>query len=260
MRLRFLGTGSAVGVPAFFCGCRACEEAIADGKARRTRSSVVLEGEAFYLLDASPDLRTQFLREHVSRLDGLFLTHQHFDHSGGIGELESYVRISRREPLPAYLTKESRRWLESAFGYMSDCFAIQEWAAGWQIDLREMVVTAVEAQHEPGTVGILIETAGGSRTAYLPDTGPLPEATKKQLEGVDTLILGATFWKGNWMPETHLSIEQAVDLGLELKVGRLYLTHLAMHHQPVTNREVNEYLWSRGRNLHMACDGMCIEI
>jgi len=78
MRLRFLGTGSAVGVPAFFCGCRACEEAIADGKARRTRSSVVLEGEAFYLLDASPDLRTQFLREHVSRLDGLFLTHQHF--------------------------------------------------------------------------------------------------------------------------------------------------------------------------------------
>jgi phosphoribosyl 1,2-cyclic phosphate phosphodiesterase len=260
MRLRFLGTGAAVGVPAFFCDCVACKEAESDSSLQRTRSSVVLEGEATYLLDASPDLSRQLARENISHMDALFLTHNHFDHCGGIGELESYVRVVRKEAIPAYMTSENQEWFERCYGYMSDCLAINTWDVGARVELAGVTCTVLEVQHAPGTVGVLLELASGARAAYLPDTGPLPEATKEKLRGIETLILGATFWKENPMPETHLSVEEAVEVALKLKVRELYLTHVSMHYQPVTDRELVEYLRSRGSNVHLAYDGLCIEI
>jgi len=219
MKLRFLGTGAAVGVPSFFCSCVACKEAKRDSSLQRTRSSVALAGEAFYLLDASPDLSRQLSREGISKIDALLLTHNHFDHCGGLGELESYVRVSRKEAIPAYMSAESRDWCDSSYGYMSDCLAVTTWDVGMSVELKGVTCAALEVRHAPGTVGVLLEVDSGSRAAYLPDTGPLPEATKERLRGIDTLILGATFWKENQMPETHLSVQDSVEIGLGLGEG-----------------------------------------
>lgn len=113
----------------------------------------------------------------------------------------------------------------------------------------------------PGALGLLIETPEGRRTAYLPDTGPLPAATLEQIRGIDTLILGATFWGRNWMPEDHLLVEEAIQIGLQARLGRLFFTYLSMHHDiPATNHEFESYLGSIDRSFHLAYDGMCIEI
>ncbi|MDR3734564.1 MAG: MBL fold metallo-hydrolase [Acidobacteriaceae bacterium] len=227
---------------------------------RRTRSSVVLEGGAHYLLDASPDLSRQLVREHITHVDALFLTHNHFDHCGGIGELESYVRICRQEAIPAYMSTESRNWFDTSYGYMSDCLTVTPWHIGTSVKLKGVTCTALEVQHAPGTIGVLLELDSGSRAAYLPDTGPLPEGTKERLRGIETLILGATFWKENQMPETHLSVQEAVEIALKLKVRDLYLTHVSMHYEPVTDSELVGYLQSCGSNVHLAYDGLGIEI
>ena len=109
-------------------------------------------------------------------------------------------------------------------------------------------------------MGFLMETADQS-TAYIPDTGPLPDSTRDKLDGIDTLILGATFWGQNVMPEDHLSVEQAVEIGLQLDVKKVYLTHLAMHHQhPVTNKELEAHLRTFGNQFHLAYDGLEIQI
>lgn len=261
MRLRFLGTGATVAVPSFFCDCVACAEARKDSSLHRTRSSVVLEGGgAIYLLDASPDFSRQLVRENIDHIDAFLLTHNHFDHSGGIGELESYVRVARQESLPTYMTTESREWFETTYAYMADCLPVETWDVGAKVELPGVTCTALEVQHAPGTVGVLLELASGSRAAYVPDTGPLTRATKERLKGIDTLVLGATFWKENQMPETHLSVQEAVEIGLSLQVRDLYLTHVAMHYEPVTNRELVGYLESCGSNVHLAHDGLCIEI
>ena len=260
MKLRFLGTGAAVGVPSFFCRCAACKDAKKNPLLRRTRSSVVLEGGATYLLDAPPDLSRQLVREGISKIDALLLTHNHFDHCGGIGELESYVRVCRQEAIPAYMTTESDEWFQATYGYMSDCLAVSTWDVGARVKLTGVTCTALEVQHAPGTIGVLLELDSGSRAAYLPDTGPLPEATKERLRGIDTLILGATFWKENQMPETHLSVQEAVEVALKLKVRELYLTHVSMHYEPVTDSELVGYLQSCGSNVHLAYDGLSLEI
>jgi phosphoribosyl 1,2-cyclic phosphate phosphodiesterase len=132
--------------------------------------------------------------------------------------------------------------------------------AGWQFELEKVRYTALEVTHTPGTLGFLMEIAG-RRTAYIPDTGPLPAATLEKLQGADTLILGATFWGRNWMPQDHLLVDEAVQIGLQLRVKKLYLTHVSMHHDtPVTNQELEAHLRASGNHLYLAYDGLAITL
>ena len=248
-------------MPAFFCNCVACCEALDDPHYQRSRCALLVRGEQNTLIDAPPDLRSQLNHENINQIDYFILTHSHYDHTGGVGELEAYVRVGRQQVIPAYMTPSSLTWLRTAFGFMEDCLYPQTVEAGWQFDLDNVAYTGLGVTHAVGTLGLLLETPAGKRTAYIPDTGPLPSSTAEQLQGIDTLILGATFWGRNWMPEDHLSVEEAVQIGLSLNVKKLYLTHLSMHYDtPVTNRDLEAYLRSFGDHLHLAYDGMCIEI
>lgn len=260
-KLIFLGSGAGCGVPAFFCNCAACQEAQVEPRYRRTRCSVAIQGATTTLIDSPPELRAQLIREGIDRIDQFLMTHWHYDHSGGLGDLEFYVRVKRGEAIPAYMTAETKEWLDTAFWFLQDCLFIQTLAPGYQVEADGVGYTALEVAHVPGTVGWLMETTSGKRTAYLSDTGPLPGNTAERLQRIDTLILGATFWGRNWMPEDHLSVEEAVQIGLGLNVKKLYLTHLSMHHDtPATNRELEAYLRTFGGHLHLAYDGLCIEI
>lgn len=259
--LIFLGTGAGTGVPSFFCGCPACQEAAADPRFSRGRCSLLIRGDENILVDAPPELRVQLVRERIERIDHFILTHSHYDHSGGLGDLEFYSRVGCRHSIPAYMTVESQEWLQGAFGFMQDCLIIQTVGDGWQFDLGGIRFTGLPVTHAPGTLGLLIEPPGGRRTAYIPDTGPLSADTLDLLQGVDTLILGATFWGRNWMPEDHLSIDEALQIAGQVGAGRLYLTHVAMHYDtPITSRELDAYLQATQANFHLAYDGTRIEI
>ncbi|MEI6180612.1 MAG: MBL fold metallo-hydrolase, partial [Chloroflexales bacterium] len=79
MRLRFLGTGTSMGVPVIGCGCAVCTST--DPRNHRTRTSALLQtGAETILIDAGPDFRTQALTAGLHRLDAVLLTHAHFDH------------------------------------------------------------------------------------------------------------------------------------------------------------------------------------
>ncbi len=261
-KLIFLGTGAGCGVPSFFCGCAACQEAIAKPPFRRMRCAAAIRGETTTLIDSPAELRTQLIREGIDHIDHFLMTHWHYDHSGGLGDLEFYVRVKRGEAIPAYMTRGDQGMAGHGFlvfaglpVHPADCPGLPD-GSGW----REL--------HRPGGGpcawnGRLADgnRDSGKRTAYITDSGPLPSSTCEKLQGIDTLILGATFWGRNWMPETHLSVAEAVQIALDLKVKRAYFTHLSMHHDtPVTNAELEAYLGMYGKHLHLAYDGLQIEL
>src|ERR687885_994070 len=90
MRVVFLGTATSYGVPQVGCRCPTCTSP--DPKNKRTRSSVLVETGvgARLLLDSGPDLRTQALREGVTRVDAVLYTHFHADHTAGIDDLKAF--------------------------------------------------------------------------------------------------------------------------------------------------------------------------
>ena len=81
MKLKFLGTGAAEGVPAEFCDCEVCREARRRGEREfRTRSQVLVDG--VLSVDFPPDAYCHSLRFGVdfSKLRYLLVTHSHMDH------------------------------------------------------------------------------------------------------------------------------------------------------------------------------------
>jgi len=98
MQILLLGTAAGGGVPQWNCNCTICREArIVRGRVRpRTQSSVAIsaDGEAWFLLNASPDIRSQIettpaLRPHAKQLRGspieaVLLTNADLDHTLGL--------------------------------------------------------------------------------------------------------------------------------------------------------------------------------
>jgi phosphoribosyl 1,2-cyclic phosphate phosphodiesterase len=258
MELVFLGTGAGSGIPAFYCRCKVCTEARNDSRCKRTRSAVMLDGKEKILLDAPPELTEQLSRTGVERIDKLLFTHWHYDHIGGLGDIELYVRLQRKKPLPAFMSQETRDQIQIIDTSLRDYLELQILEVGQAIRFEEVCITALEATHTPGTLGFLIEH-GRELTAYFPDTGPLTAKTKRQLQGIDCLILDTTFFGSNWYPDEHLSFDQTIALGRELEVKRLYLTHLSMHYDiPTTSQELEEKLKQYNHKIKLSYDSLRI--
>ena len=103
LRAIILGCGSSGGVPRIGGDWGVCDPN--EPKNARTRSSILIqkwEGESEpapelctnILIDTSPDLRVQLLREDVKHLDAVFYSHDHADQSHGIDDLRAIAYLS----------------------------------------------------------------------------------------------------------------------------------------------------------------------
>lgn len=258
--LILLGTGAGPGVPSFFCSCPGCREAWQKNEYSRTRSGAALKtGERTLLIDASPDLRAQLVREKISVVDGVFLTHWHYDHYAGLGELEYYVKLERRERLPLYLPPSAVQQFNGAFPNLAEVYSLIPWQFFNGYDFDGIALTPLPANHGVETAGLLVES-GGSRVAYFTDTAGLPESSAEKVCGVDLLICDATFYGENWFPESHMSVDEAIELGKSVGAERTILTHLSIHYsRAVTTEELEEEL-AEYPNVGVARDGLRLEL
>lgn len=252
----FLGTGAGCGVPAFFCHCSACEEARILPRARRGCCGALVQGEKRLLIDTPPDLRHQLIREEIDSIDRLIYTHAHYDHISGLGELEYLIRLMRKDPLPTGTSKQTQNGIEQEFGYMAECLAFETIESFSSFTYDDVTYTALPVAHAAGTYGYLLETDRAS-LFYASDTGRLPEEIVERVRGVDYLIMDSTFWKKNWSPAVHHSIQEAIEEGLELEAGKVFLTHLSMHYdEPITLLGLEAYLEQYEGRVEAAADGM----
>ena len=91
MKFTFLGTGTSAGVPVLGCGCKVCRSQ--DPRDFRYRSCALLESDTTrVLIDCGPDIRMQLMHRPFRKIDGVLLTHIHYDH---VGEEQVKVNIFR---------------------------------------------------------------------------------------------------------------------------------------------------------------------
>lgn len=265
--LTFMGTAAGCGVPSFFCDCPACTEARENPVLARGDCGIMIrgvdDGEGHVptlIVDTPPDARHQLLREGIRRVDEILFTHAHFDHIGGLGEYEYLVQLVQKRQMPTYGSKTALEGILGEFHYMDYCLDVHMLEPFETHEFDGVRYTACPVTHAPGTYGYLIET-DGTKMFYASDTARLPKETAERVRGCDILAMDATFWKRNWSPNDHHSVQECIEEGLELEAGTIYLTHMCMHYdEPITYAELVEFLKPYEGRVVAALDGMTLSI
>src|SRR6266545_4528016 len=116
MIVTFLGTGTSTGVPVVGCRCGVCTSD--DPRNSRLRQSVKIEANGkFFLIDTTPDLRLQLLRDPIPRLDFILYTHSHSDHLMGLDDIRPF-NFRQRESIHAYASAPTAHAIRRAFSYI----------------------------------------------------------------------------------------------------------------------------------------------
>ena len=116
-KFTILGSGSSLGVPRIDGNFGKCNPR--DKKNYRTRCCAHLQfNEISILIDTSPDLRFQLLRNNIKDVNCVLFTHAHADQTHGINDLRAFY-IKYRKRLNVYADNSTKKHLMSSFGY---CF------------------------------------------------------------------------------------------------------------------------------------------
>jgi pyrroloquinoline quinone biosynthesis protein B len=244
MRIRVLGAAAGGGFPQWNCNCDTCRRAWQGETPAQTQASIAVsaDGESWFLLNASPDLRAQILANppvqprHPGRdspIVGAVLT------NGDVDAIAGLLTLRESQKLAVYATARVLDVLgaNSVFNVLNpDYVARRPIKVGAAVDLqtRDGAATGlrVEAFSVPGkvalyledaaieqrlaqrsedTVGLTIsEPATGKRFFYLPACAALDDELAARLRNATLLFFDGTLWRDDEM----------IRAGLGSKTGR----------------------------------------
>ncbi|MCA9114779.1 MAG: MBL fold metallo-hydrolase [Planctomycetaceae bacterium] len=226
--LTVMGTGTSVGVPVIGCRCAVCTST--NPRNHRTRSGVLVRApEGNFVIDTSPELRMQLLRERVELVHAALFTHAHADHIFGLDDLRIFGhRLDQAIPLhcEAPVEEALRRAFHYAFSEPppgAHHFAVPRLRFE-RIELKPFPLLGLQVQPirlQHGKLPVLGYRIG--RVAFCTDVSSIPEESWPLLEGLDTLFLDTL--REHPHP-THLSIEQSLAVIERLQPRQTYLTHI----------------------------------
>lgn len=255
-QLILLGTGTSVGVPAIGCDCSVCNSP--NPRNNRMRASAVVGlPEGNLLIDTSPDLRSQLLREGIGLIHATLYTHEHADHLFGLDDLRLFS-FYLNGPVPLFCQPDVEARIRKSYDYAFSDAAPTHKGATPRLEFRTIDETPF---HVLGAPVIPIRLQHGPRfevlgfrfgnVAYCTDTNFIPAESMAKLEGLDVLILDAL------RPEphaTHFSLEQAVEVARQLKPKMTYFTHISHH------LEYESTNASLSHGMELAYDGLRIDL
>ncbi len=249
MRIKILGSAAGGGFPQWNCNCRNCRS-LRDGTLRgkpRTQTQVAIcqDNRAWFLLNASPDLRAQIEatpvlhpRQHGrnSPISGVLLTSADIDQAAGL------LSLRELQPFRVYCTPSIRRILRednSAFAMLNrvpdqvswieiSCegsFCLQplaETGAGISCSVFSLgnrypayvsQERVADLEPEEALLGVVVESTSGKRLAYVPAVPAIDDSLLQRLEETDLLLFDGTFWSDDELIRVQGSGSTAQEMG-----------------------------------------------
>ncbi len=241
LKITLLGTGTSSGVPVLGCDCEVCRSS--RPKDKRFRCAAMVETESTrILIDAGPDIRMQLLRVPFRKLDGVLLTHIHYDHVGGIDDLRGFcvygdINIYGDELVTSILPHT-----------MPYCFPADPkllYPGAPKLSLH-----TVEPHHEYriGDISFMpvrvmhdkmpILGYRFGKFAYITDMKSMADEEYEYLDGVEVLVVNALrFDKPH---HSHQLVGDAIRVARRIGAKQGYLTHVT--HQIGLHEEANKRL------------------
>lgn len=226
MKITILGSGTSTGVPEIGCTCPVCTSS--DPRDHRLRASALIEtDDTRILIDCGPDFRTQVLGLPFKKIDGVLITHEHYDHVGGLDDLRPFCRFGE---VPIYAEPHTAERLRTRMPY---CFVDHSYPGVPNIPLQEIEenrtflinhipVTPLRVMH--GRLPILGYRIGN--IGYITDMLTMPDISYEQLRQLDVLVVNALRIAPH---PTHQNLAEALDTAQRIGAKETYFIHMSHH-------------------------------
>lgn len=254
LKIYFLGTGTSQGVPVIGSDHPVCLSS--DPKDNRLRVSVWIEwDDNSFVIDCGPDFRQQMLSSKCHKIDAIFFTHEHADHTAGLDDIRPF--FYRQGDIPIYGHKRVIDNLERRFEYIFEtenrypgapAVSPSEVRNNENINIDDKIIVPIDAMH--GNLQVF-----GYRFkdfAYLTDVKEVPETELHKLENLEVLVVDALRIDAH---PTHFNLEEALEFINRVKPKRAYLTHIS--HALGFHEEVQQQL---PEHVFLAYDNLQINI
>jgi phosphoribosyl 1,2-cyclic phosphate phosphodiesterase len=225
-KFTILGCGSSLGSPWITSNWGLCNKK--NKKNIRSRCAAHIQYKNLsILIDTSPDLKSQFIKNKLKSVDAVIYTHEHADQSAGIFELRPFFWKNKKQ-IPIYGSNRTIKNLQKSYtfcfferhGYkpimksniVNRSFVIKK-------DKNNLKITPFDVKHG------LIDATGFvfKNIAYISDCNQVYKKSFKYLQNLEYLIIDCL--RVHKHP-SHLNLEEALELSRFLKPKKTILTNL----------------------------------
>lgn len=275
MKVQYLGTAAAEGIPATFCSCPICENARQhQGREIRSRSQILIDDEL--MIDFPPDTFYHAAQHNLNlgKIHTLLITHDHLDHwfptelinrhsayqTGAEGILHVYGNEAVQQGFESHLKTDLYRhqpidsFVQFHCVHGGDKFVCGDWE-----------ITAIPADHDKRQECLIyLCKKNGKTLLYGHDTGScLTEKAWNLLKNkrIDLISLDATMGQES-CPYNHMGLPDAEPfLGKLRSLGCVdestvcVVSHFS-HNGGMTQDDLEK--WAAGRRIRPAYDGMVL--
>ncbi len=250
----FLGTGTSLGVPVIGCTCDVCTST--DARDKRLRpSGLVHLNEKNYVIDVGPDFRQQLLRENISDVEAILITHEHSDHTAGLDDVRPLNFVQKRD-MPLYITQKIERDIRARFAYAfeenpypgSPQLSFVRISKDNNFELNHTIVIPIEVSHgrDMKVLGFRFDNF-----TYITDCKTISPEELEKVRGTQYLVLNALHHNPH---HAHLNLPEAIELAQIIGAEKTFFTHV--NHRMGKYADVQPTL---PPNIFLAYDGLRIE-
>ena len=241
MKFVILGCGSSMGVPrpdGYFGNCDPKNK-----KNYRTRCSALIKTDKEnVLIDTSPDLRNQMLKQKIKKIDKVFYSHMHGDQTHGINDLRSFF-IRNKNPIDVFADKETSIYLRKTFSYCFDTYN-KEYPATLKLNnidknlfikskKKNYSIKPIKVQH--GNVQSICYIID-KKLAYISDVSKIFEKDYKHFKNLKYLIIDCLWYKYH---PSHFNLDKSLEMIKKFDPRKAILTNL---HTDIDYNEIKKML------------------
>ena len=194
----------------------------------RTRCCAhIKKGNLSILIDTSPDIKNQILKNKIKSLDAIIYTHEHSDQTTGIFEMRPFFWQNQKK-IPIYGSERTVNQLKEKYTF---CFKRRYGYKPimkaniiknkFKISKKNNKIDIIPFQVKHGLInatGYLFE-----KIAYISDCNKISKKIEKKLMKLDFLIIDCL--RKNKHP-SHFNYEEAINFSKLVKPKRTILTNL----------------------------------